>query len=472
MDAVTFLTPVTHTSDDSMLRGITRPLLPAVTRRTLPGPLKNKPLHFLEHHTIHAAGAWKLSGEEEILCVTADGMGDGNSITVSRCSPEKGIERLWVSRSRHSIGMFFEMLTEAMGFVSHRDEGKLTGLAAHGDPHAVKLPEPFHWEGETLVYNGEYGIRGIQWARRNLTNTYSREDIAAWAQWMLEKHMIEITRRGLKRTGLRKAALAGGIFANVKLNQHLNELEGMDHLFVYPNMGDAGLALGCCCMDNAVALSPVSDVFWGEGYSEGQLEKALNAAGLKYERMENPAERIAGLLAEDAIVARFDGRMEWGPRALGNRSILAATTSRAIVERLNKCLDRSDFMPFAPAMLMEDAAEYIMGYETARHAAEFMTVCFNCTEKMKQEHPAVVHIDGTVRAQLVHSHRNPGLHAIMRHYKNHTGAGVLLNTSFNIHEEPIVRTPAEGVAAFLNAGIDYLAIGPWLAKCPAPRFLS
>jgi carbamoyltransferase len=468
MNFVTFMTPISHSNENSLLRKLTGPLLPWTVRRRLPRALRHAPITFVEHHHAHACGAYFLSGFEDCLAVTADGMGDGLSLTVSRCSRDGGVQRLWAANSRDSFGLFFENITEAFGFVPCRDEGKVTGLAACGDPHAVKEPDLFALEQGRLRYIGPQGHAGARWVHDELLQKYSREDIAAWAQHLLEIHIVEVTRWWLKDTGLRKLVTAGGVYGNVKLNQRLHELEEVDDLFVYPNMGDGGLSLGAICAEQQFKPEKATDVFFGEEYADEAVRTALDARGLVYERLDNEAERIGGLLAEGHIVARFTGRMEWGPRALGNRSILVRTTDRAVVDRLNTLLKRSDFMPFAPAVLAEDAGDYCDGVDPARHAAEFMTVCFDCTDKMKREHPAIVHVDGTARAQLVREDHNPAFHGILKAFKARTGTGVVLNTSFNIHEEPIVRTPEEAIAAFLNARLDYLAIGPYLVEQPQP----
>lgn len=466
MNFVTYMTPISHTSEDSLMRKLTRPLLPWTVRRRLPRALRRVPITFVEHHHAHACGAYFLSGFDECLAVTADGMGDGLSLTVSRCSRDGGVTRLWAAASRDSFGLFFESITEAFGFVPCRDEGKITGLAACGDPHAVQEHDLFALEQGRLHYTGPQGSAGVQWIHDELLRKYRREDIAAWAQHLLELHIVEVTRWWLRETGLRQLVTAGGVYGNVKLNQRLHELEEVDDLFVYPNMGDGGLSLGAICAEQGFAPDKAANVFYGEDYSDAALRTALDARDLAYETMDHPAERIGALLAEGHIVARFTGRMEWGPRALGNRSILVRTTDRAVVDRLNTLLKRSDFMPFAPAVLAEDAELYCEAVAPARHAAEFMTVCFDCTEKMKRDHPAIVHVDGTARAQLVREDHNPAFHAVLKAFKAHTGTSVVLNTSFNIHEEPIVRTPEEGITAFLNARLDYLAIGPYLVKQP------
>jgi carbamoyltransferase len=466
MEVAMFMTPISHTSEDSLLRRAVRPLLAPVTRRALPAGLRRVPIQFVEHHHAHAAGAWRCSGFDEALCVTADGMGDGLSLTVSRAKVGQGIERLWKAASHDSFGLFFEAMTGAFGFTPCRDEGKLTGLAACGRASNVHEPSPFHLEQGRLEYHGPRGGACTAWIRDELRTRYSREDLCAWAQDLLESNLVEIARWWLRDTGLRHMAVAGGVFANVKLNQRLHEIEEADQVFVYPNMGDGGLSYGAICSGQGFAPEPVSDVFWGDGYTDTDIETALGRAGLTGERCDDPESRVGDLLAEGRIVGRFQGRMEWGPRALGNRSILARTTDRVVVDQLNHLLLRSDFMPFAPAMLDEDAGEYLLGVGAARHAAEFMTVCFNCTDKMRREHPAVVHVDGTARSQLVRADRNPGFHRILKRFKEHSGAGVVLNTSFNIHEEPIIRTPDEAIAAFLKARLDYLSIGPFLVRGP------
>jgi carbamoyltransferase len=466
MDMAMFMTPVSHTSDTSLLRSITRPFLAPATRRTLPKPLRGIGLNFVDHHRAHAAGAWHCSGYEEALAITADGMGDGVSLTVSRCTAGTGVERLWSAPSRSSLGMFFEVLAESFGFVSCRDEGKITGLAACGDASRVQEPSPFAFVDGRLEYRGLHGRQGIEWAKRTLTARYSREDVAAWAQAILEDTLAEVAARWLRETGLKRLVVAGGVFANVRLNQRLHELDEVESLFVYPNMGDGGLSLGVIRDTQALPPEKISNVFLGDSFSKAEIESALARASLDFEHCPAMEERVAELLAEGRIVARFDGAMEWGPRALGNRSILVRTSDRDVVARLNTLLRRSDFMPFAPAVIAEDSGEYVLGADKARHAAEFMTVCFACTQRMKDEHPAVVHVDGTARAQLVVKENNPGFHEILRCFKQRSGTGVVLNTSFNIHEEPIVRTPDEAITAFLKARLDYLAIGEFLVKCP------
>ena len=446
------------------------PLLAGLTRLRVGGVLSRKAgVHVVEHHHAHAAGAAVLSGLESALCLTADGMGDGLSLTVSLYRKGSVPERLWAIPARDSFGLFFEALTEAFGFVPCRDEGKLTGLAAYGNADRVAEPLPFRTDPEGGVhYDGPVGFRAVAWIQERLLGRYAREDVAAWAQQALETFITGMARLWLRRTGQDRLCVAGGVFANVKLNQRLHELPEVSGLFVLPNMGDGGLSVGSLAALGRIDPGPLEHVFLGDRFDVAACRAALERAGLAYTVCDDPdrlAERIAGLIADGFCVARFSGAMEWGPRALGNRSILAPADRPEIPDRLNRQLRRSDFMPFAPVMLDEDAGLWLRNYETARHAAEFMTVCFNCAPAMRERFPAVVHVDGTARAQLTRRETNPGLYAILEALKRRTGASVALNTSFNMHEEPIVRTPEEAVAAFRQAGLDALALGPFLVDC-------
>ena len=468
MDFVMFQTPVSRTSEHSPMRRLTRPLLGPVMRRSLPRALRRAPITFAEHHRAHAAGAWFCSGFDEALCLTADGMGDGLSMTVAHARTGQPLERLWTAPAESSFGLFFEVLAQAFGFTPCRDEGKITGLAATGDPARVQEPSPFTLVEDRLVYTGPYGRKGVAWARDHLAKKYGRGDVAAWAQHLLEQYTLEVARTWLRRTGLRHLVVAGGVFANVKLNQHLHELEEVEQLFVYPNMGDGGLSLGAICETQGFAPSQIKHVFLGEAYTNEQMAACLEKAGLPFEHVSDPDLVTAQLLARDLVVGRFQGGMEWGPRALGNRSILVRAVDPKITGRLNKMLSRSDFMPFAPALPAEDADRYCHDVSPARHTAEFMTVCFRCTPLMAAEHAPVVHVDGTARAQLVNRDNNPTFHRVLDELKKLVGSGVVLNTSFNIHEEPIVRTPEHAINAFLAAGMDALVLGNCLARRPEP----
>ncbi|HYD50226.1 MAG TPA: carbamoyltransferase C-terminal domain-containing protein [Terriglobales bacterium] len=455
-----------HTSiaaGNPLLQGLGDRLREPALRRTLPAGLRRLPLEFVDHHTAHAAGARALSGFDPALCLTADGFGDGVSLTVSRWQGRTN-ERIASVPLHHSLGIFYEDLTQALGFIPNRHEGKVTGLAAQGDWSAVDVPSPFTFADGQPRYRGPRGRAAVEWFRQQLCRRFRREDIASWAQHILEENIVAVARYWLAQTGPSRLALAGGVFANVRLNQRLHQLPQVEAIFIHPNMGDGGQALGAIAAAGGVAIEPLTDVFVGDGFDERDISAALGAAGVANERCADIDRRAAELVAAGRLVARFTGRMEWGPRALGNRSVLARADDRNIVQRLNQRLRRSDFMPFAPAVTAEDADLYFDDLDGARHAAEFMTLCFDATPRMRETHPAVVHVDGSARAQLVQRQTNPSFHRLLLAYQRSTGHPLLLNTSFNIHEEPIVRTPAEAIRAFRQAGLDHLVLGEHLVS--------
>ncbi len=454
-------TPMNYAPSRRAMQAMARPLVPGLVRRQLPAAMGGASLRVVEHHRTHAAAAFGLSGFEDALILTADGMGDGIALAFHTGAGGR-VQQRWSVPQRASYGLFFEMLTEAFGFIPSRHEGKLTGLAAHGNPGIVTVPSPFNVKHRSVRYRGPSGPAGVRWIREELLPRFGRENVAAWAQAILEDGVLQLVREEVSATGLRRVALAGGIFGNVKLNQRIHEIDGVEDIFVLPNMGDGGNAVGALCAEGFLAPARITDVFLGDDCDAAAITVAMHDAGVTGTRHEAVEAAAAAVLAEGKIVARCTGRMEWGPRALGNRSVLAPATDPGLVSRLNTQLRRNDFMPFAPALLAEDAGELLRDMRGAEHTAEFMTVCFNCSDAMRTRFPGVVHVDGTARAQLVRAATNPGFHRLLSAYKAQTGDPLLLNTSFNIHEEPIVQTPTEAITAYRQAGLDALALGDWL----------
>lgn len=413
----------------------------------------------LDHHLCHAAGAFHTSGWEEALVVVADGVGDGLACTVWRGGPT-GLTRVHALAYPHSYGLFYATVTGFLGFRPFRHEGKLVGLAALGDADAVDVPWPFEGASPDRRYAWGFGARARPYLDR--LRAYRREDVCAWLQRGVERDLCALVDWASAHTGLRRLVLAGGVFANVRLNQRIGAR--VDALSVFPHMGDGGLAVGA-----ALALDPpreparLDDVFLGPAYAEAELQAALDGAGARWSRVQDLAGEVAGRLARGQIVARFEGRSEFGPRALGNRSILASAENRAMTDRLNLALDRSDFMPFAPLLLEEDAPDWVEGVDRVREAARFMTVTVQAKPAFAAACPAAVHVDGSLRPQLVSAQTTPGLHATLAAYRRLTGRPALINTSFNLHEEPIVESPAQAIATWRAARIDALVLGPFLA---------
>jgi carbamoyltransferase len=430
------------------------------------------PIEFVDHHRCHAASAYFTQPEDDALVVTLDCHGDG--LSGSLCLASRGrLRRIGTFPATASLGSFYAAVTNHLGFHHHRHEGKVTGLAAYGDPEIAlgDMERMISYDPRTRRIETRLGrnqFTSISKIAGFLSRDYSREEIAAAAQRHLERIVLAIVHGHLERVGRRKVLLAGGVFGNVKLNQRINELPEVDYLFVHPGMGDEGLpvgaALACSAEHGAFRLARIDDAFWGPSFDEEAVEKALASFDFPAERVPDIEARVAELLSAERIVARCSGRMEYGPRALGNRSILFHAGDATCNDWLNRKLRRSEFMPFAPATLAHRAGACYRGLGSALYAAEFMTVCFDVEPAFRERCPAVVHVDATARPQLVTERANPGLHRILSEYERRTGVSSLINTSFNIHEEPIVCTPHDALRAFATAELDHLALGSFLVS--------
>ncbi len=428
--------------------------------------LDRMPLKRFHHHDTHAANSFYASGYERALAVTLDGYGSGCCGGVYTAGPE-GITPLHRFKFPNSLGIFYEHVTSGLGFKPNRHEGKIVGLAAYGDPKILAdvLLARFATDDGDIRFNGGQNL----YLARALAGRFAKRDVAAAYQFVLE----EVARRAIlfwvKKTGLTRVVMSGGVHANVKLNQRVREIPGVEAVFIYPNMADGGCGTGAamlCFPHELMRKESYSTVYFGPDYSEGEIRTALDSEQLQYERCDDIEERVAELLAGNAIVGRFNGRMEYGPRALGNRSVLYPAREPEVNQWLNKQLGRTEFMPFAPACLAEEAPRLFKNLSGCEKTAEFMTITFDCTDEMKRHSPAAVHVDGTARPQLVRAETNPSFYRVLKAYHARTGIPVLINTSFNMHEEPIVGSPSDAVRAFILGNVDYLAAGPFLVPHP------
>jgi carbamoyltransferase len=292
---------------------------------------------------------------------------------------------------------------------------------------------------------------------------HDRETIAASVQKMAEDFTLQSVRWWLARTGAKKLALAGGLFANVRLNRLLAETLPLDEVFVFPAMGDDGLPVGAGlsflhARDGTETWlrhrHRLDTVYLGQNY-DGRIDDMLQGAGMR--RLAGPPVVTAvDLIRAGKAGAIYTGRMEFGPRALGARSIIASPHDHAINDNLNKRLDRSEFMPFAPYVLEEDAARVFEITDVNRYAAHFMTITCGVKPEWRARIPAVVHVDGTARPQIVRDEDNPLFAAILRRFRDVTELPVLINTSFNVHEEPIVNRPEECLQALSDGRVDFV----------------
>lgn len=426
-----------------------------------------KKLERVDHHLTHAANAYLTSGFDEALIVTLDGYGSGLGGSVSLGKDGK-IERLHSLPYPTSLGEFYERVTSSLGFQPGRHEGKIVGLAAYESPDVLfdTVRTFFEGEGKTLRYRQPHNFA----LSRHLAAQFAKPTVAAAYQKVLEVVAQEYIRPFIKSTGVANVVLSGGVVANVKANQRIFEIDGVEQIFIHPNMGDGGCSVGAALVV-ADASSPlprerIEDVYWGQEFNDEDIEKVLKQSGIDYHRSDDVDLETASLLAQGHIVARFAGRMEYGPRSLGNRSILYHAKDPEVNLWLNTQLNRTEFMPFAPATLYEERNTCYLNITGAEHAASFMTITFDCTELMKKQSPAAVHVDGTARPQLVSAKSNPGFHKVLTEYYRLTGSPSVINTSFNMHEEPIVCSPADAVRAFRLGKLPYLAIGSYIAHQP------
>ena len=297
-----------------------------------------------------------------------------------------------------------------------------------------------------------------------LKKKFSKEDIAAATQHRIEEVIIEFIKDNIKVKS--KLALAGGVLSNVKINQKISELSKINDIYVFPNMGDGGLAVGCAILsyNKYKKFKPrlAKSMYLGPKYSNDKILKEIKKNKLKYFKSKNPNKFIAEKLHEGSVIACFQGRMEFGPRSLGNRSILVNACDKSVNNWLNKKLKRTEFMPFAPITLKNYAGKMYKELHNKSIATKFMTVTTKCTKEAIKKSPAAVHIDNTARPQIINKKDNKKIHNILIEYLKISKIPNLINTSFNVHEEPIVCSPNDAIRAFKSSKLDYLYIEDYI----------
>lgn len=442
----------------------------AELRRELDSLGITAPSRAFDHHLCHNAGAYYASGIDRCYAVSIDAFGDCFSSRIYRCeggrmSLEKTVPAF------HSPAHHYAYVTALLGFIPTRHEGKVTGLAAFGKPEetAAVLSRRLTYSPRrrSPLVTGYYQRPELEYLKAALAG-FSREDIAAGVQQVLEQVATRYVRDNVADPSGTSIVLSGGVAANVRLNQKIREV-GFKNVYVFPHMGDGGLSVGACYAANADAAGErrnqkLTDVYLGTDFTDAEIEGALQASGFTWRRSSAIEREVAEQVAAGKIVARFTGRMEYGPRALCNRSILYKCDDPAVNTWLNKRLKRTEFMPFAPVLLREDAPRFLRNYvDEASIAASYMTITYDVTSLCKAQAPAIVHVDGTARPQIIDREVNPSMFNILTEYKRLRGFSIMVNTSFNMHEEPIIRTPEEAVESVKQAELDVLAIGDYFA---------
>lgn len=437
-----------------------RQLLAGLRRYGLEGKLRR-----YDHELCHAAAAFHSSGFERALVQISDWYGSGASGGIylgenGRLTP------LVQYRWPNSLGSFYARYTAALGFRPDRDEGKVLGLAAHGDASRLYLDLLREF---TLHPDGsiEHCFCLGQDASVERARQYDRIHVAAAVQQVFETVLLTSLNAAIARTGLAQVCLAGGSMANVKLNQRIRELPDVADVFVFPAMADSGSGYGAACLAlQELGVSPayeLHDVYLSRDCSQAEVARALLDAAYPAVCCDSIEVEVAHLLAAGKLVGRWAGRMEFGPRALGNRSILANPGNVEVNERLNACLQRDEFMPVAPSLLAEFAHEaYVVGIDQGWRSAPYMTMTFDVQPALAELIPAAVHVDGTARLQVVHQGHNPSYHRLIEAFYRLTGIPAVINTSFNMHGEPIVYSPADAISTFRAAHLDALALDSYL----------
>ena len=427
-------------------------------------------LHIVDHHEAHAAGAAWASGFDRCAVLTIDGLGDGLSATISTFDDSR-LVRMAASPARHSIGVFFEHVTSLLNMRELEDEGKVMALADYAAPIA-DADNPL-----LRLVAVRDGVIDLKWPGHALRAPLSRlhwrypnEQFAFIAQRTVEEVATLLARDAVRLTGLRQLALAGGVVSNVKATRRVRLLPEVEEVFVFPHMGDGGLALGAAAGVSAdLSERPrldLSQLDLGPSFDRAAMEGSLRAAGLPLTCVSNPACRVAELLERGAIVMWFQGAMEYGPRALGCRSVLARPDRIDLRDRLNLVLKRRVwYQPFCPSMLESEAIRLLTDWTGGRNRA--MTMAYEVAAEYRDRLAAAISVDGTCRPQVVADDQPGAFGDLLRFARERWGVGAVLNTSFNIHGEPLVCSPDEAVDVFRRSGADALAMGPFLVLRPA-----
>ncbi|MCF0050542.1 carbamoyltransferase [Dyadobacter sp. LJ53] len=425
---------------------------------------------FVNHHVAHAASAFFPSPFQEAAVMTLDGRGE-KATTAYFMGKGNSLEQISTVDMPHSLGMLYEKITTYLGFLHSSDEYKVMALASYGKPVYLE-------DFRSIIHvqdNGQYTIDEFdpqQWWGQGRTKEDPFEqlhhDIAHSLQKALEETVLKLANWLYQETQAENLCMAGGVALNCVMNAVIRDKGPFKNIWVQPAAGDAGTALGAAqwldvqlnSQHEGRYTAPMDHVYWGPEYTDDEIEKFMIWAKMPYKRLYDVAKETAAILAEDKIIAWYQGRMEFGPRSLGSRSILASPIHPDMQARLNDIKDREDFRPVAPVVLEEDAPEW---FENA-DVSPFMLFVYPVKDEKADQIPAVRHTDGTARVQTINAQQHPLYYKLISEFKKLTGVPVLVNTSFNTRGEPIVCSPRDAIECFWTSPFDALIINSFILE--------
>ncbi|MDP2632339.1 MAG: carbamoyltransferase C-terminal domain-containing protein [Candidatus Curtissbacteria bacterium] len=436
---------------------------------------------YLDHHTAHTYAALYSSPfpsqNKDALIITCDGGGDGISSTVSTCIKGK-VKRIALTNQDNSLGCLYGVITDVMGMDPLEHEYKVMGLAPYAEEQGTKriydfLKTVISFDETTLSFKTVVSSDNLnRYVRRHLPR-YRFDHLAGAIQRLTEELICDLVQTAIEKTSITNILFGGGVAQNVKVNQKIAALPKVKGFFAMPSGGDESNAIGaaywgCRKMDKETKLQPLQDLYLGPSFDSIEIKKAIAQShlGKKYQvkTLKNPNLTVAQLLVRGEIVARLSGRMEFGARALGNRSILADPSLSRAVKIINRSIKSRDFwMPFAPSILDTQSPKYLQNPKNLN--APFMTITFDIRQNTRQDFLAAIHpFDNTSRAQIVTVSQNPQYYDLLKDFKKITGRGAILNTSFNIHGEPIVCSPQDAISTLKRSGLKYLVMESYLIE--------
>ena len=425
--------------------------------------------HFLDHHACHAASAFLASPFDSAAVLCLDGRGE-RTATSYWTGDGASLQSLGRVELPHSLGLLYEDVTQYLGFLRSSDEYKVMALASFGEPRfaddfrgVIQAGSDGCYSIAPLHLEQRFGPRRI----RGGTLDKRHYDVARSLQLVLEETVLHLASWLRQASDSPKLCMAGGIALNCVMNARLRDAKIFDDVWVQPASGDAGTALGAALLvdaeeRDATSHSRMEHAYLGPSYDDDEIERFLQWSRLAYRRSDDVVEDAAVLLADNKVIGWFQGAMEFGPRALGARSILASPIDAGMQAKLNDIKDREDFRPVAPVVTEEDAPEWFQD----AHVAPYMLFTFAVRPEREQSIPAVRHVDGTARVQTIRRDQNARYYDLIQAFKRRTGVPVLVNTSFNTRGEPIVCTPRDAVESFWTSPLEALVIGSFIVEKP------